>query len=371
MRFGLKTIIFLGGSLLMIAPALVAGVHFTGELQERVENSSTARLRAVGELASEQIGRRMHQLWQGVDSMARQADIEDGARMHREFSFLGGLDSRYSWIGAANIEGKVVAGLGGLLEGQDVSQRPWFRKGLKGPAAEDVHDAKLLEKLLPATDKARRFVDFSAPIRKPDGTVTGVLGAHFDWYWLKDNLESIRFPGAQFILMSRDRKVLSGPADIQDTILSVGSAIAAGQQTSVALTERWPDGKDYISVVVPAVQYKDMPSFGWSIIVRAPTDTVFENAKSIARSFWLTLGAGALAALVLLYLFADWIATPLRRALGSAERLVNGDVGEPPHEETRYAEASRLSSVIVRLQSREMRPYQKVSRPARQEDPVA
>jgi len=145
---------------------------------------------------------------------------------------------------------------------------------------------------------------------------------------------------------------------VQDSVLSVGSAIAAGQHTSVTLQERWPDGKDYMTVVVPAVHYKDMPSFGWSVIVRSPTDKVFENAQSIVLSFWFTLGAGAVAALILLYLFADWIATPLRRVLASAERLANGDAGEPPHEETRYAEAGRLSSVVVRLQSREMRPYQ-------------
>jgi len=364
MRLGLKTIIFVGGSILMLAPALVSGTHFTGDIQERSQAAAAQRMTAVGELAADQIGRRMHQLWQGVDRMARKADIEDTDELHREFSFLRDLDARYSWIGAASLEGKVVAASDGLLEGQDVSQRPWFRNGLKGPTAEDVHDAKLLEKLLPASDKARRFVDFSAPIRKPDGTITGVLGAHFDWYWVKENLEAIKFPGAELILVSRDQKVLSGPSDIQDTILSIGSAIAAGQQTSVTLRERWPDGNDYVTVVVPAVHYKDMPGFGWSILVRARTDVVHENANAIVRSFWLTLGMGALAAMALLYLFSDWVATPLRRALATAERLANGDAGEPPHEESRYDEARRLSSIIVRLQSREMRPYQRIGKPA-------
>jgi hypothetical protein len=35
-----------------------------------------------------------------------------------------------------------------MLEGVSVGSRPWFVNGLKGAAVEDVHDAKLLNKLL-------------------------------------------------------------------------------------------------------------------------------------------------------------------------------------------------------------------------------
>src|SRR5450830_656587 len=35
----------------------------------------------------------------------------------------------YAWIGIADISGKVFAAAGGLLEGEDVSKRPWFSHG--------------------------------------------------------------------------------------------------------------------------------------------------------------------------------------------------------------------------------------------------
>ncbi|MCV4861533.1 hypothetical protein OFB63_36340, partial [Escherichia coli] len=54
----------------------------------------------------------------------------------------------YSWIGLTDLGGIVRASTGGLLMGADVSQRPWFPGGLKGPHLGDVHDALLLSRLL-------------------------------------------------------------------------------------------------------------------------------------------------------------------------------------------------------------------------------
>jgi HAMP domain-containing protein len=106
-----------------------------------------------------------------------------------------------------------------------------------------------------------------------------------------------------------------------------------------------------------------MPSFGWSIIVRADADAVLAPTRSIVRSFWVLLGAGALAALALFYVFSAWLATPLSRLAAFAEKLATGDNREPPYEESRYEEASRLGAALTNLQTREMRPYQPVKTP--------
>jgi hypothetical protein len=310
------------------------------------------------------MARRMHQLWKDVDSMAHVTDISSAEESRRQFSYVAQLDPRYSWIGAADLEGKVVAASQGLLEGQSVAERPWFRRGLNGPAATDVHEAKLLEKLLPASREPRRFVDFSAPIKNAQGNITGVLGAHFDWNWVQDNIGSFKAPEGDVLLVSRDRVVLYGPSELMGKTLSVGSAIAAGQAADISLEERWPDGQDYITAVVPAVQFQDMPSFGWSVIVRAQRDNVLAPSRALIRSFWTMLGAGALGALILLYFFATWLTTPLKRLVGSANLLANGNLDEPTYEETRYEEARQLSAALVRLQSHSARPYQKLRAPA-------
>ncbi|MCG7394113.1 cache domain-containing protein [Microvirga sp. ACRRW] len=358
MRIGLKTIIFVGGGLLLLAPAVVAGTIFSSAMQRRAEAANGARLRVLGEIAADQLGRSMHQLWQNVEGMGRIVSMDDPQEARRQFDLLGQVDRRYTWVGMADVEGKVVAASQGMLEGQSVAERPWFRRGLNGPAATDVHAAVLLEKLLPATQEPRRFVDFSAPVKNAEGAVTGVIGAHFDWSFVQDSLQAMRGPGMEMLLISRERTVLSGPEGLRGTTLSVGSAIAAGQAASVSLRERWPDGKDYITVVIPSVKYADMPSFGWSVIVRADTNSVLDPTRTITRTFWTILGAGMLVALGLLYLLATWVATPLRRLAGTAEYLASGRSDAPPYDETRYDEASRLSAALVRLQSQSVRPYQ-------------
>ncbi|WP_157934645.1 hypothetical protein [Microvirga ossetica] len=47
----------------------------------------------------------------------------------------------------------------------------------------------------------------------------------------------------------------------------------------------------------------------------------------------------------------------------SAEALASARVDQPPHDETRYEEAARLSAALVRMQTFSIRPYQ----PARAE----
>ena len=66
---------------------------------------------------------------------------------------------------------KVRAATGGILEGANVGQRPWFIDGIKGAAAEDVHLAALLQTLLrPNADGTPfRFVDLASPVHRRIG----------------------------------------------------------------------------------------------------------------------------------------------------------------------------------------------------------
>ena len=84
---------------------------------------------------------------------------------------------QYAWIGVAGADGRVLASTGGILEGVDVSQRPWFGDATRGIHVHDVHDAKLLAKHLPLDrGNPQRFVDLAFPVRLGEGA--GVLGAH-------------------------------------------------------------------------------------------------------------------------------------------------------------------------------------------------
>jgi diguanylate cyclase (GGDEF)-like protein len=89
-----------------------------------------------------------------------------------------------AWIGLADRSGRVIAASAGMLEGADVSARPWFQRGLNGEHFGDVHEALLLARLLPRqSNQPLRLVDIALPLRADDGSVNGVLGMHLSWDW--------------------------------------------------------------------------------------------------------------------------------------------------------------------------------------------
>ncbi len=88
-------------------------------------------------------------------------------------------------------QGVVLVSTGNLLQGQNVSQRPWFGAGRQGPYAGDAHDAVLLDKLLraPGSQVPLRFMDYASPVRGQDSTLKGVIAAHVNWAWVQDIIQ--------------------------------------------------------------------------------------------------------------------------------------------------------------------------------------
>src|ERR1700746_1491226 len=180
-RIGFRVVMVAGGALLMLLPAFIDGGGSTGKLQQEAWSLAASGLRARGELGTEQIARRLYSLWQTVDRFARSVDLKAPQEMHRDFTLLTSLDDRLSWLGAAAVSGRVVPPSGEPLEGEDVSQRLWFRRGLAGPFAGDVHEPARLAKPRGPDNDSLHFIDFAAPTRGPDGSGAGVGGIHVTW----------------------------------------------------------------------------------------------------------------------------------------------------------------------------------------------
>jgi len=351
-RFSFKTIVILGGAFLLLVPALVASWIYVGALQREAEQLVAANLRVRGELAASQLARRLYDSWIMVRRYATTIKLDDLAEAGDDFTLATTFDDHLSWFGLTNVSGQVIAGSGGIRVGQSVSERIWFRRGLAGPYAGDVHDAAALTKLLGKQAEPMRFIDFATPVRASDGRVAGVLGAHLNWDWVRNELSSLSGGGIDVLLISNDRTVLFGPADLEGRQLTTGAAVAAGQAQTIVRTETWPDGQEYMTAVIPAVRFQDMPSFGWSVMVRRDLNAALGPTRQLARSFFLILGSAALVSLALLSIGASWLATPLHRLGVFAAKLADGPVDHPPYEETRYQEATVLSAALARLQSR-------------------
>ncbi|TPG46447.1 hypothetical protein EAH89_24875 [Roseomonas nepalensis] len=120
----------------------------------------------------------------------------------------------YAWIGVTDAAGRVVAASNGLLEGNDVSVRPWFQHGRAGLFVGDVHEAALLASRLRGPEgEPLRFVDIALPLRDADGGLLGMLGAHIFWDWAKQVEQSVLSPsqeagGVELLIVSADDQVL-------------------------------------------------------------------------------------------------------------------------------------------------------------------
>ena len=91
---------------------------------------------------------------------------DDPVELRRALEQLQETFSDFAWIGFADVDGKVVASTGGLLQGESVAARPWFKEGLQRIAIGDVHEAVLLASLLTqrTTGEPYRFVDLAFPV---------------------------------------------------------------------------------------------------------------------------------------------------------------------------------------------------------------
>ncbi|QNM97773.1 sensor domain-containing diguanylate cyclase [Chitinimonas koreensis] len=257
-----------------------------------------------------------------------------------------------AWIGFARPDGKVVYSADSILEGADVSKRPWFIEGGKGSFVGDVHEAKLLAKILPppASGEPLRFVDVAAPVFDLEGRFSGVLGVHLSWEWAREVEHTVfslgrRAKGVETFVLNREGKVLLAPAGKEAAGLPGGLAQAASHG---GLLLRWPDGRDYLTTVVPTRGYGDYAGLGWTVVVRQAAAEAYAPVYQLQATV-LALGGGFA---VLFALFGIWlagqVAQPLAALASTADRLRSGEDLEVPIG-GRLLETRRLASSLDHL----------------------
>ncbi len=339
----------------VVLGAVVAGIGAWFVVSERLEDfrhealTEAVSTRARG--AQFDLARTLHSEWQNAQIIAREISRRDDDAVRSSLDLIVGDNSRVSWAGIARLDGVVTHASGGLLEGQNVSTRPWFQQGLEGEFAGDVHDAQLLAELLPAQDGAtRRFLDLATPIRNDEDQLTGVLGLHLDQSWARDYLvRTAENLGIEAFLVNREGQIVIGGTD-EGRALDLRSMRAAATGTPTTALERWPDGQTYFTTVIPEFGYGDLPPFGWSLVARIGDDAIVAMSERARFNILLFLaGFGALLAAMTL-LFLQVFIAPIRATATSAEAVFRGE-DIYPYEARLPAEAVTLSAAVSRLQA--------------------
>jgi diguanylate cyclase (GGDEF)-like protein len=270
--------------------------------------------------------------------------------MRERFNQLHAGREGYAWIGFAGREGNVVAATAGLLEGHDVSRRPWFQLASSSVFVGDVHKALFLEKKLNSGGaEPLRFLDVAVPVTNRAGGFMGVLGAHIDWRWVKNiRRENSPTKHSDALLIGANNIVLLGPADLQDKSLSIESVKRGSKGENGYTIERWPDGKTYLTGYSKSKGHLEYPGLGWTVLERQEVNTAFASVEVLRQ--WLIGWGIVIAAIFALigWLLSARIARPIKTLTQVAEALQRGEKTEIPVFKD-YREATVLARSLRRL----------------------
>jgi PAS domain S-box-containing protein len=362
---GLAAYLALAFSLLSIVLTLVLVGVVERAATEHVKLSIGHGLSELALQTSDKLDRGMFERYREVALIAQRASLVDSSLGERRQLLTSARESYayYGWLGLAGLDGKVLVSAGGLLEGADVSQRPWFNHALRGTHVGDVHEAVLLAKLLPQPQQGEpmRFVDVAFPYFGKDGKPLGVLGAHLSWQWARDVERSIIAPIAarrrvEALIVSAAGVVLLGPPELQGKQLAQPSFRQAQQSQGAGyLVEQWPDGKSYLVGVSRSKGYADYPGLGWTVLVRQDVDNAYLPVKRLRQQ---ALGSGLVLALLFSLagaIVAGRITRPLKQLAQSARRIQQGETltitpGEGSYDEVKALAGSLNALVAVLLQ---------------------
>lgn len=312
-----------GGSIFLLS--LLYSYIVSQSVQNRLEAEKLIFLRQVATELVYTFSRGMFERYNDIGNLTvldvfRQAG-KDKDKRRQYLEKLQQTYQYYAWIGFATTDGIVEVATQRLLEGVDVSKRPWFQEGLKRPFVGDVHEAVLLAKKLPPlpNNEPWRFLDIAFPVYNHNGQLIGVLAAHLSWEWVKEvnNSLLLHLPPAQgfeIIILNREGVVILHTAKTSPQEVLPQASLSSLLNDSRFFTFSRQD-----------TGYYDYPGLGWHILVRQPKQTALQPAFQLQREIILW---GLL--LASLFSFLGWwiahsITQPLLSIAQQAHRLLQGE----------------------------------------------
>lgn len=290
--------------------------------------------------------------WQELVSLEQRLPTLPPETLRGIFDGMVGSGGRVAWVGYAGIDGRVITGSKGMLEGVDVSQRPWFQAGLQGNFAGDVHEALLLNRMLGGSeDDPIRFIDLALPVTDAAGNAIGVLATHLEAAWAERYLtESAAIRSIDLFIVNSSGSVVLSSAPAPDAPLDLQAFRAAAAGVTAITREEWQDGRSYQSSILPSVIYGTAPNFGWRLVARIPAEAFAADRSDLLRVA-LTLMAGCFGVVLFAtIIFTQVFLAPITRIAQAALDASEGKETYPPESRSSW-EANSMSIALARLQS--------------------
>lgn len=271
--------------------ALVAANLAAGEAESRVRDDTERLLEQFATQVRQALAMNLQTRRSVVQATAAQivASSDRGNEaLRRHLDAVQAQFPEFAWLGVADERGRVTAAAGGVLEGEDVSARPWFESGRAGPFRSGVQQSQVPDPS-PSTAAAGpgpRFIDLAVPLTHAGGRNVGVLGARLSWDWFErlqaevlHSLDTRR--RLDLLLTVEDGTVLVGPPDWLGRPLPTPADLSQGGRYLVGrhAASRQADG-----------------GLGWAVIVRQDAVTALAPARATRQVVFLSVLLAGLAA---------------------------------------------------------------------------
>ncbi|MET0962017.1 MAG: sensor domain-containing diguanylate cyclase [Noviherbaspirillum sp.] len=347
------------GSVLVTVLALVLMVdQFARNYAQR---QATVRLQQVAWQMRDSLNRGMRDAVGDVSLLAELKELRDARSpddMRRPMENMQRLSPNYAWIGLASPDGTIYAATQKLLEGKNVSARPWFQNARTGVTAVDYHAALMLEKMLQQGPDPWRFVDVSIPVLRSDGSVRGIMGAHLSWAWARELAVKLLAPAGEryaleILIVRNDGTVLLGPKSMEEKQLASAS-IRLARAGGSGVVDESSNGQRYLTGYALTGLEVGYPSLKWTVLVRQPYKVAMADFKLLQQRIVMVGAALALLLGVAGMLFARRMSRPLIRLSSALENYSPERPSEVPVI-SEFHEAHLLSSTLAGMVKREQR----------------
>lgn len=250
------------------------------------------------------------------------------------------ISDKYNWIYLAftilpdgqnlgRSDGKVARSYG---------DREYFKQVTGGS---DVGQQVLLGK----TSKKPAFI-LSEPIRDKNSNLIGVIAIAMTLEDLSNTITKNKLGATGFatLLDEKDRLIASGDNNIAFTLqdYSAHPAITDKPSSSTDTYTFTDKGREVIAFTQKTEQ-------GWTLILQQDYDEAFAAANKAQRNALILLGATLISVLIIAYLLAARLSSPIQNLTRIADAISRGDLDADIKETIRNDEIGALAKAIERM----------------------
>ncbi len=261
----------------------------------------------------------------------------------------------YSWISLVALDGTVLHATDGMLVGESVAERPWFKAAAQGAYVGDLHEAVLLGKLLRAKlhDWPIRFLDFAAPVFDAQGQLRAVLGTHVHWRWVKELVETLKPLGADrdgievFIINQANMVIYPDQA-------ALGAGLPTVPRVATDQPYGFADWDEQVSYLTAAASVAETPGgkgagLGWKVVVRQPRTQVLSEVMALQTVVVAMMLGSTLVFGVVAWRLGKYFSHPIAQLAQKARQIAQGEEDISFNPATRSIELRVLSDSMVSM----------------------